>query len=107
MPRSGAAASRACALLRRVGRNGLTQTRLVAMLASEALSSPLMDPAGHSMKSLLTGDAGSPVAGEAIVVATRERAAAARCAGSCARCCPPLTRRVLATDIGDPTSGFS
>ncbi len=93
--------------IRRVGRNGLTQTCLAAMLASRARFVAMVQPEmgfdaavlGAMLDHLRRDDAD-------LVVATRDRAAGGRLRTLARSVLSTVTRRALSTEISDPTSGF-
>jgi dolichol-phosphate mannosyltransferase len=92
--------------LRRVGRNGLTQTCLTTMLASRARFVAMVQPEiGFDAAVLVTmldrlrGDNAD------LVVATRDRAAGGRLRMLARAGLSAVTRRVLSTGTSDPTSG--
>lgn len=92
--------------IRRVGRNGLTQTCLVAMLASGARYVAMLEPeAGLDAQRL--AEMLTPLRrGEAdLVVATRRHADGGRLRHVIRAGLSAVTRRVLSTDMSDPTSG--
>jgi len=92
--------------LRRVGRSGLTQTCLVAMLASQSPFVAMLDPAGFDA-SVLTAMLERLARNEAdIAAASRERPAGSAPRKLGRKILSTITRRTLATDIGDPTSSF-
>ncbi len=93
--------------IRRVGRSGLTQTCLAAMLASRARFVAMVQPEmgfdaavlGAMLDRLRRDDAD-------LVVATRGRAAGGRLRTLARGVLSTVTRRALSTEISDPTSGF-
>ena len=92
--------------IRRVGRNGLTQTCLVAMLASGARCVAMLEPDALDEK-LLAGMLERLRGGDAdLVVATRRRAGGSGPRRMVRGVLSAITRRVLSTDMSDPTSGF-
>jgi len=90
--------------IRRVGRNGLTQTCLVAMLASGARYVAMLEP-GFDVQRLAAMLA--PLRrGEAdLVVATRRHAGGGAIRRMIRAGLSAITRRMLSTDMSDPASG--
>ncbi|MEA2930116.1 MAG: dolichol-phosphate mannosyltransferase [Hyphomicrobiales bacterium] len=90
--------------LRRVGRNGLTQTCLVAMLASGARYVAMLEPGFdvHRLPAML-----APLRrGEAdLVVATRRHAGGGAFRRIIRAGLSAITRRALSTEMSDPASG--
>lgn len=92
--------------MRRVGRNGLTQTCLVAMLASGARYVAMLEPEagldtqrlGAMLEALRRGDAD-------LVVATRRHAGGGALRRAIRAGLTAITRRVLSTEMSDPASG--
>jgi dolichol-phosphate mannosyltransferase len=93
-------------VVRRVGRNGLTQTCLVAMLASGARYVAMLEPDVGFDAQRLAAMLGPLRRSEAdLVVATRRHAAGGRIRRMIRAGLSAVTRRVLSTDMSDPTSG--
>jgi dolichol-phosphate mannosyltransferase len=92
--------------IRRVGRNGLTQTCLVAMLASGARYVAMLEPEAGLDAQRLAAMLEPLRRDEAdLVVATRRHAAGGRLRHMIRAGLSAVTRRVLSTDMSDPTSG--
>jgi dolichol-phosphate mannosyltransferase len=93
--------------IRRVGRNGLTQTCLAAMLASRARFVAMVQPEmGFDAAVLVTMLDRLRRDDADLVVATRKRAVGGRLRTLVRAALSAITRRVLATEASDPTSGF-
>jgi dolichol-phosphate mannosyltransferase len=93
-------------VIRRVGRNGLTQTCLAAMLASRARFVAMMQPGADFDPTLLSAMLDRLRAGDAdLVVAERSRIPGGRLRTLVRAALSAVTRRVLATGMSDPTSG--
>jgi dolichol-phosphate mannosyltransferase len=91
-------------IVRRVGRSGLTQTCLAAMLTSRARFVAMLQP-GSDAAMLAAMLAGLRDDQADIVVATRHRAGSGRLRALVRGGLSTITRRALSTDISDPTSG--
>jgi dolichol-phosphate mannosyltransferase len=93
--------------IRRVGRNGLTQTCLAAMVASRARFVAMIEPDADFDPALLTTMLERLRGGDAdLVVATRGRVPGGRLRTLARRALSAITRRALSTDMRDPTSGL-
>ena len=93
--------------VRRVGRNGLTQTCLVAMLASGARFVAMLEPEASRDTALLAAMLEKLRRDEAdLVVATRHHAEGGWLRRNVRTALSAITRRVLSTELSDPTSGF-
>jgi dolichol-phosphate mannosyltransferase len=92
--------------IRRVGRNGLTQTCLVAMLASGARYVAMLEPEAGVDARRLAEMLERLRRGEAdLVVATRRHAGGGPLRRAIRAGLSAMTRRALSTDMSDPTSG--
>jgi dolichol-phosphate mannosyltransferase len=89
----------------RVGRNGLTQTCLVAMLASGARHVALADAEAFDPPLLAAMLDQLRNGGADLVVATRRRASGGALRHAVRTILSTVTRWALSTDMGDPASG--
>ena len=93
--------------IRRVGRNGLTQTCVTAMLASRARFVAMMQPdADFEAAALVAMLERLRGGGTDLVVAARSRVAGGRLRTLVRTALAAITRRVLLTEMSDPTSGM-
>ena len=93
--------------IRRVGRNGLTQTCLVTMLASQARYVAMVQPEPSFDATVLVAMLDRLRSGDAdLVAATRGFAAGGRLRMLVRAALSGITRRALSTGLSDPTSGF-
>lgn len=105
--RSGAGSDPRVHIIRRVGRNGLMQTCLAAMLANGAPLVAMIEAEAARDVDLIPAMIEALQSGEAdVVVAARTRSAGGWLRGKVRTALGAMTRGVLSTQASDPASGF-